>query len=103
MEQFVLVPLSVYNSSNNPAIVTKQELPKYNPEQTPTYHKDMLKKQVNQQLSTGATPLVNKVLEPLLIKISYSNTLILDGRETGVLLKGFAKRLGRKIFCEIDR
>ena len=35
MEQFVLVPLSVYNSSNNPTIVAKQELPKYKPEQTP--------------------------------------------------------------------
>ena len=33
MEQFVLVPLSVYNSSNNPTIVTKQDLPKYKPEE----------------------------------------------------------------------
>ena len=48
MEQFVLVPLSVYNSSNSPTIVTKQELPKYKPEQTPTYHKDTLKKEINQ-------------------------------------------------------
>ena len=55
MEQFVLVPLSVYNSSNNPTIVTKQELPKYKTEQTPTYHKDTLKEEINQQLSTSAT------------------------------------------------
>ena len=39
MEQFVLVPLSVYNSSTSPTTVTRQELPKYKPEQTPTYHK----------------------------------------------------------------
>ena len=63
MEQFVLVPLSVYKNSNNPTIVTKQELPKYKPEQTPTYHKDMLKKESKQHLSTSASPLVNKIPE----------------------------------------
>ena len=96
MEQFVLVPLSVYNSSNSPTIVTKQELPKYKPEQTPTYHKDTLKKKINQQLSASASPLVNKILESLRIKLSNSNTFILDGIETGVLLKVFAQRLKRK-------
>ena len=74
MEQFVLVPLPVYNSSNNPTIVTKQELPKYKPEQTPTCHKDTLKKEINQQLSTSASPLVNKILESPRIKLSNSNT-----------------------------
>ena len=100
MEQFVLIPLSVYNSSNSPTIVTKQELPKYKPEQTPTYHKGTLKKEFNQQLSTNASPLVNKILESPRIKLSKSNTLEwnrdLDGIETGVLLKDFAQRLKRK-------
>ena len=96
MEQFVLVPLSVYNSSNSPTIVTKQELPKYKPEQTPTYHKGTLKKEINQQTSTSASPLVNKTLESPRIKLSNSNTLILDGIETGVLLKDFPQRLKRK-------
>ena len=45
MEQFVIVHLSVYNSSNNPTIVNKQELPKNNPEQTPKNHKGTLKKE----------------------------------------------------------
>ena len=96
MEQFVLVPLSVYNSSNSPTIVTKQELPKYKPEQTPTYHKDTIKKEINQQLSTGPSPLVNKTLESPRIELSNSNTLILDGIEPRVLLKDFAQRLKRK-------
>ena len=96
MEQFVLEPLSVYNNSNSPSIVTKQELSKYKPEQTPTYHKDTLKKEINQQLSTSASPLVNKILESPRIKLSNFNTLILDGIETGVLLKDFAQRLKRK-------
>ena len=98
MEQFVLVPLSVYNSSNNSTIVSKQELPKYKPEQSPTYDKDTLKKVINQQLSTSASPLVNKFLESPRIKLSNSNTLILDGINTGVLLKDFAQRLKRKMF-----
>ena len=96
MEQFVLVPLSVYNSCNNLTIVTKQELPKYKSEQFPTYHKDSLKKEINQQLSTSASPLVNKILEFPRIKLSNSNTLILDGIKTGVLLKDFAQRLKHK-------
>ena len=96
MEQFVLVPLSVYNSNNNQTIARKQELPKYKPDQTPTYQKDTLKKENNQQLSTSASPLVNKNSESPCIKLSNSNTLILDGIETGVLLRAFAPRLKRK-------
>ena len=96
MEQFVLVPLSVYNNSNSPSIVTKQELLKYKPEQTPTYHKDTVKKEINQQLSTSASPLVNKILEFPSIKLSNCNTSILDLIEVGVLLKDFAQRLMRK-------
>ena len=78
MEQFVLVSLSVYNSSNNPTIVTKQELPKYKPEQNPAYHKDTLKKVINQQHSTSASPPVNKILESPRINLLKYNTLILD-------------------------
>ena len=96
MKQFVLVPLSVYISSNTPTIVTKQELPNYKPEQTPTYHKDTFRKEINQQLSTSASPLVNKILESPRVKLSNSNTLILDGIDAGVLLKDFAQRLKRK-------
>ena len=93
MEQFVLIPLSVYNSSNNPKFVTKQELPKYKPEQTPTHHKAMFKKETNQQLITSASPLINKILKSPRIKQSNSNNLIVDGIEIGVLLKDFAQRL----------
>ena len=46
MEQFVPVPLSVYNSSDQPTIVAKKQIPKYKPEQTPTYHKDTLKRKL---------------------------------------------------------
>ena len=96
MEQFVLVPLSVCNSSNNPTSVTKQELPKCKLDQTPTYQKDKLKKEINQHLSTSASPLVNKILESPRIKLSNSNTLILEGIDTGVPLKDFAQSLNRK-------
>ena len=96
MEQFVLVPLSVYNSSNNPTIVTKQALPKYIPGRNPTNQRDTTKKEITQHLTTSATPLINKVLESFRIKLSKSKTLILDGMDTDVLLKDFAQRLKRK-------
>ena len=96
MEKFVLVPLSVYNSSNNPTIVTKQGLLKYKSDQIPTYHKGTLKKEINQQPSTCASPPVNNFLKSPRIKLSKSNTLNLDGIEAGVQLKDFAQRLKRK-------
>ena len=56
----------------------------------------MIKLEINQQLCTNASPLVNKILESRRIKLSISNTLMLDGIQTGVLLKDFAERLKRK-------
>ena len=96
MEQFVLVPLFVYNSSNNTSIVPKQELPKYKPEQNPTYQKDTLEKEIHQHLTTSASPLMSKILESSCNKLSNSNTSILDGKEAGVMLKDFAQHLKRK-------
>ena len=46
--------------------------------------------------SWKAMHLVNNFLEFIRIKLSKSNTLILDAIETGVLLKDFAQRLKRK-------
>ena len=55
-----------------------------------------VKRESDQQLSTSASPPLNKTLESPRIKLSNSNTLILDGIGTGVLLKYFAQRLKRK-------
>ena len=41
-------------------------------------------------------PLINKALESPCIKLSKSNTLILNGKETGVSLKDFAQHLKLK-------
>ena len=49
MEQFVLVPASVYNKSVTMQSVTKQELPKYKAEQPPTYQIDSLKRDNNKK------------------------------------------------------
>ena len=94
MEQFVSVPLSVYSISNFSIFVTKQELPKYNSDQNATYHKDTIIKEINQHLTTKAT--THQVLDSPRNKLSNSNTLILDGIETVVLLRDFAQRLERK-------
>ena len=96
MEQFVLVPASVYNKSLITQSVTKQELPKYQPLQNPTYQVDSLKKEINKKLFSKADSLVDKILSCPRIKLSNSQALILDGVETGIFLSDFAQQLRRK-------
>ena len=96
MEQFVLVPASVYNKNLNTQSVAKQELPKYQPSKNPTYQVDSLKKEINKKLFSTADSLVDKILSCPRIKLSISQTLILDGVETGISLLDFAQQLGRK-------
>ena len=96
MDQFVPVPASVYNKSLITQSVTKQELPKYQPSQNPTYQIASLKKEINKNLFSKADSLVDKILSSPRIKLSNSQTLILDGVETGIFLLDFAQQLRRK-------
>ena len=93
MEQFVLVPASVYNKSAQS--VTKQELPKYKAEQPPTYQIDSLKKELNKKLFSKTDPLIDKILSSSRIKLSNSQTKNLDGVDTGVLISDFTLQLHR--------
>ena len=92
MEQFVLVPASVYNKSAQS--VAKQELPKYKAEQPPTYQIDSLKRDINKKGCTDT--LIDKILSCSRIKLSNSQTIILDGVDTGVLISVFTLHLRRK-------
>ena len=97
MDQFfVLVPASVYNRSLVTQSVTKQELPKYQPSQNPTYQIDSVKKEINKKIFSKADFLVDKILSCPRIKLSNSQTLILDGVETGIFLSDFVQQLRRK-------
>ena len=96
MEQFVLVPASVYDKSLITQSVTKQELPKYQPLQNHTYQIDSLKKEINKKLFSKADSLVDKKLSCPRIKLSSSQTLALDGVETGFFLSDSAQQLRRK-------
>ena len=96
MEQFVLVPASVYNKSVTTQSVTKQEYPKYKTEQHPTYQIDSLRRDVNKKLFGKADTLIDKILSCSRIKLSNSQTIILDGVDTGVLISDFTLRLRRK-------
>ena len=87
MEQFVLVPASMYNESVTTQSVTKQELPKYKAEQTPTYQIDSLN--LNKKLFGKADPLIDKILFCSRVKLSNSQTIIFDGVDTGVLISDF--------------
>ena len=94
MEQFVLVPASVYSKSVTAQPVTKQELPKYKAEQPPTYQIDSVN--LNRKLFGKADPLIDKTLSCFRIKLSNSQIVILDGVDTGVLNSGFTQQLRRK-------
>ena len=96
MEQFVLVPASMYNKSFNTQSVTKQELPKYQPSQNLMYQTDSLKKEINKNLFSKADSLLDKNLSCPRIKLSNSKTLTLDGVETRIFLSDFAQQLRRK-------
>ena len=96
MDQFVLVPASVYNKCLITQSVTKQELPKYQPSQNPTYQIDPLKEEINKKLFSKEDSLLDKILSCPRIKLSKSQTLILDGVETGFFLSDFAQQLRRK-------
>ena len=91
MEQFVLVPASVYKKSVS---VTKQELSNYTAEQSPTYQIDSIN--LNKKLFGKADPLIDKILSCSRIKFSNSQTIILDGVDTGVLISDFTLHLRRK-------
>ena len=97
MEQFVLVPASLLNKLNTTKSTTlKVDLPKYQPQQIPTSQVDSLKKDINKKLFAKADSLVDKLLASPRIKLSLSNTIVLDGTDTGVLLQDFAQHLRRK-------
>ena len=96
MEQFVLVPASVYNKSLTTQSVTQQELPKYKAEQPPTYQIDSLKRDINKKLFGRADSLIDKTLSCSRIKLSNSQTILLDGVDTGVSISDFTLHLRRK-------
>ena len=96
MEQFVLVPASVYNKSVTTQPVTKQELPQYKSEQPPTYQNDSLKEDINKKLFGKASTLIDKFLSCSRIKFSDSQTIILDGLDTRVFISDFTLHLSRK-------
>ena len=96
MEQFVFVPASVYNKSVTTQSVTKQGLPKYKIEQPPTYQIDSLKRDINKKLFGKADSLIDKILSSSRIKLSNSQTIVLDGVGTGVSISDFTLHLRRK-------
>ena len=94
MEQFVLVPASVYNKCVTTQSVAKQELPKYKAEQPPTYQIDSPKRGINNKVCRDN--LIDKILSCSRIKLSNSQTKVLDGVDTGALISDFTLHLRRK-------
>ena len=89
MEQFVLVPASVYKKSETTQSVTKQELSKNKTEQLSTYRIDSLKKDIIKKLFGKTDTLIDKILSCYRIKLSNLQTKTLEGVDTGVLISDF--------------
>ena len=96
MEQFFLVPVSVYNKSVTTQSVTKQELPKYEAGQPPTYQIDSLKRDINKKVFGKADNLIDKVLSCSRIELSNSQTINFDDVDTGVLISNVFLHLRQK-------
>ena len=96
MEHFLLVPASVYNKSLIIQSVKKQELPKYRPSENPTYQVDSLKKEINKKCFSNADSLLGRFLACPHIRLSNSQTLVLDRVEIGIFLLDIAQQLRRK-------
>ena len=61
MEQFVLVPASVYNKTFITQPLANQEPPKYQPSQNSTYQIDSVKEEINENLFSKGESLVDKI------------------------------------------
>ena len=96
MEQFSFVPVSLYNKSFSTQSVTKLKLPKCQSDQKAVYQFYLLRGENNKKLFAEAETLVDKIFSCPCIKLSNSQTLILDGVETGRLLSDIAQQLRRK-------
>ena len=93
MEQFVLVPASVYIKSVITQSVTKRELLKYKAEQPLTYQIDSPKRDINKNLFGKADTLIDKISSCSRIKLSNSQTITLGGVDTRVLISDFTRHL----------
>ena len=86
----------MYNKSVTTQSFTKQELPKYKAEQPPMYQIDSIKRDINKKLFGKADALIDKILSCSRMKLSNSQTIVLDGVDTGVLSSDFTLHLRRK-------
>ena len=96
MEQFVDFPASVYKKSETTQSVTKQELPKYKAKKPPTYQIGSLKRDINKKLFGKADTLIDKISYCSSMKLSNSQTIRLDGVDTGVITSDFTLLLRQK-------
>ena len=91
MEHLVLVPASVYNKSLVPSQLQNRNFQSIN------LHKIPCTKLIHWKIFFSKVhSLVDKILSFPRIKVSNSQTLILDGVETGISLLNFTQELRRK-------
>ena len=96
MEQFVLIPYSVYQSQST--LPTKQKLEqKQEKEEIVPKNFDYVYSAVNARLKTSNNKHINDlILNSLRIKLSQSDNIILDNRDTKESIVDFVCTLKRK-------
>ena len=96
MDQFFLLPTSVYNKILITQSVTKRELSKQQLSLSPMYQIDSLTQEVNKKLFSKPESLVDNFFSCPLIKLSNLQTLYFDAVGTGISLLDSAQQLRRK-------
>lgn len=96
MEQFVLIPLSLYNEKivSNSVTLPKTEKSAVTVDEP---IQDSVYAQVNSVLKSGKNnSLVDSILSSPRLRLSSSDTILLDGRDTNVSLVDFIYKIKRK-------
>ena len=95
MEQFVLVPVSIYKCFMKTTVVTKTKLSTYQLEKLSEYQKDSLKKNINHELFAKVDSLVDKFIITSHNFLETQNFTI-GRKHTGFSLTDFAQQLNGK-------
>lgn len=101
MEQFVLIPVSLYDQQFKTSDTSTLKVLDLKEQQIepqidiPSPNLESVYKEINSKLKSNVNSFTNKILSSPRIKISDSNKILLDGRDTGVSIVDFIHKLKR--------
>lgn len=96
MDQFVLIPFSLYNKFNQGKIEKVVQSQNNPSEKDHVPNLDLIYKQLFTKTKTKQVKIVEEILNSPRVKLSLENTIILDNRDTGVSLVDFVFKLKKQ-------